>query len=118
MTSIKNDQFFDAPTIRESAQEIYCLKTIESANTWQISRFRQTLKFKKAGYLLRFSNSIINEFQKGKDHRDESFIILPDLFRITKPFVSIEIPYFELNELNQNSFWRNFTNSLTMVSEW
>ena len=43
---------------------------------------------------LRFINSAIDEFQKSKDHRNESFIIPPDLFGITKPFISIEISYF------------------------
>ena len=35
ITSTKNDQFFDPPTpnIRKNEQQIYCLKTIESANT-------------------------------------------------------------------------------------
>ena len=47
----------------------------------------------KDDYPLHFTNSVINEFQKGKDHGDESFIILPDLFGIMKPFISIEIPY-------------------------
>ena len=46
---------------------------------------------------LHFTNSIINEFQHGKDYWDESFIISPDLFGITKPFISIEISYCELN---------------------
>ena len=46
----------------------------------------------KDDYPLRFINSVINEFQKDKDHGDESFIILPDLFGIIKPFISIEIP--------------------------
>ena len=43
-------------------------------------------KFIKTNYPLRFINSVINEFQKGKDYGDESFIIPPNLFRITKPF--------------------------------
>ena len=37
-------------------------------------------KFKKADYLLRFISCVINEFQKGKDHGNESFIILLDWF--------------------------------------
>ena len=41
MTSTKNDQFFEppTPTICKNEQQIYFLKTIESANLWQISRF-------------------------------------------------------------------------------
>ena len=52
----------------------------------------------KADYPLRFINSVSNEFIKGKDHRDKSFIILLDLFGITKYFISSKIPYCELNE--------------------
>ena len=37
-------------------------------------------KFKKADYLLRFISRVINEFQKGKDHGNESFITLLDWF--------------------------------------
>ena len=53
----------------------------------------------KTDYLLLFINSVINEFEKGKEHGDENFIIPPNLFEITKPFISIEIPYFEFNEV-------------------
>ena len=52
----------------------------------------------KADYPLRFINSVVNEFQKGKECGDESFIIPTSLFEIAKPF--IEIPYCELNEIN------------------
>ena len=53
----------------------------------------------KADYPLRFINSVANEFQKGKECGDESFIIPRTLFEITKPFIFVEIPYFELNEI-------------------
>ena len=33
----------------------------------------------KADYPLRFINSVVNEFQKGKECGDESFIIPPSL---------------------------------------
>ena len=36
---------------------------------------------------------------KGKECRDESFIISPSLFEITKLFIFVEIFYFELNEI-------------------
>ena len=49
-------------------------------------------KFMKADYPLHFINSVVNEFQKGKECGDESLIIPPTLFEITKPFISIEIP--------------------------
>ena len=53
----------------------------------------------KADYPLRFINIVVNEFEKGKKCGDESFIIPPSWFEITKPFISIEIPYCELNEI-------------------
>ena len=53
----------------------------------------------KADYPLRLINNVINEFQKGKECRDESFIIPPSLFEITKPIVFVEIPCCELNEI-------------------
>ena len=62
----------------------------------------------EADYPLRFSNSVIDEFQKGKDHGDDSFIIPPDLLGITKPFISIEIPYCELNEIKSKHFLKKF----------
>ena len=71
----------------------------------------------KADYFLRFIDSIIDEFQKGKYYGDVSFIIPLDSFGISKPFISVEIPYCELDEIKQNIFWRNFTNSLIMVYE-
>ena len=53
----------------------------------------------KADYPLRFISNVINEFQKGKECGDESFIILPSLFEITKPIIFVEIPCCELNEI-------------------
>ena len=53
----------------------------------------------KADYPLRFIGSIVNEFQKDKECGDESFIVLPSLFEIKKPFISIEISYCEFNEI-------------------
>ena len=44
-------------------------------------------KFMKADYPLRFINTVLKEFQKGKEFGDESFIIPPSLFQITKPFI-------------------------------
>ena len=72
----------------------------------------------RADYPLRFINNIVNEFQKGKECGDESFIIAPSLFEITKHFILVEIPYCELNEIKSKHFLKNFTNSLTIVSEW
>ena len=53
----------------------------------------------RAGYSLLFINSVINEFQRGKDHGGENFIIPPNLFGITKTFISIEMLYFEFSEV-------------------
>ena len=38
----------------------------------------------KAAYLLRFIKSVANQFQNGKECEDESFIIPPILFKLTK----------------------------------
>ena len=43
-------------------------------------------------------------FKKVKNHRDESFIIPPDFFGIIKSFISIEIPYCELNKIKSKHF--------------
>ena len=53
-------------------------------------------KFVKADYILRFINSVVSEFEKGKECGDERFIISPSFFRITEPLISIEITYCEL----------------------
>ena len=75
-------------------------------------------KFMKADYPLRFINSVVNEFQKGKECGDESFINSTGLFEIGKPFIFFEIPCCELNKIKSKFFRRNFINSLTVVSEW
>ena len=79
-------------------------------------------KFMKADYPLRFINSVVNEFQKGKECGDESFIISPSLFEITKPFIFVEIPYCELNEIKSKHFLKKFhkftNNSFRMVITW
>ena len=56
-------------------------------------------KKKKVDYPLHFINSVIDKFQKGKKCGYESFII-PSL-KLQNLFIYIEIPYCELNELNQ-----------------
>ena len=47
----------------------------------------------KADYPLRFISNVVNEFQKGKECGDESFIILTSLFENAKNFIFVEIPY-------------------------
>ena len=73
----------------------------------------------KSDYLLRFINTAVNEFQKGKEYRDESFIIPTSLFEIAKPLIFIEIPYCELNEVKPKHFLKKFhkfiSNSFRMV---
>ena len=49
-------------------------------------------KFVKADYPLRFINGVVNECQKGKKCRVESFTILTSLFEIATPFILVEIP--------------------------
>ena len=79
-------------------------------------------KFIKAGYPLRFINSVVSEFQKGKKCGDVSFIISPSFFEITKPFIFVEIPYCELNEIKSKHFLKKFhkftNNSFRIVITW
>ena len=76
----------------------------------------------KADYPLRFINSVVNEFQKGKECGDESFIIPTSLFEIAKPLIFVEIPYCELNEIKSKHFLKKFhkftNNSFRMVITW
>ena len=76
----------------------------------------------KADYPLRFINSVVNEFQKGKECGDESFIIPTSLFEIAKPLIFVEIPYCELNEIKSKHFLKKFhkftNNSFRMVTTW
>ena len=76
----------------------------------------------KVDYPLHFINSVINEFQKGKDGGDESFIIPTSLFEIAKPLIFVEIPYCELNEIKSKHFLKKFhkftNNSFRMVIMW
>ena len=76
----------------------------------------------KADYPLRCINSVVNEFQKGKECGDESFIIPTNLFEIAKPFIFVEIPYCELNETKSKHFLKKFhkitNNSFRMVIMW
>ena len=73
----------------------------------------------KADYPLRFINSTINEFQKGKECGDESFIIPTSLFEIAKSLIFVEIPYSKPNEIKSKHFLKKFhkftNNSFRMV---
>ena len=76
----------------------------------------------KADYPLFFINSVANEFQKGKKCGDESFTIPHSLFEITEPFIFVEIPYSELNEIKSKHFLKKFrkntNNSFRMAIIW
>ena len=72
----------------------------------------------KADYPLRFINSVINEFEKGKECGDESLIIPTSLFEIAKPFIFVEIPYCELNEIKSKHFLKKFHKFTNNSSEW
>ena len=63
----------------------------------------------KDDYPLRFINTVVKKFRKGKECGDESFIILPSLLKITKPFIFIEIPYCELNEIKSKHFFEEIS---------
>ena len=73
----------------------------------------------KNDYPLRFINSVVNEFQKGKEFGDESFIIPASLFETAKPFIFVEILHCELNEIKSKHFLKKFhkftNNSFRMV---
>ena len=97
--------------------DLHCSKRIASNFDEEIPLIKE--KFMKADYPLHFINSVVNEFQKGKECVDESFMIPPSLFEITKPFILIEIPYCELNEIKLKHFLKKFhkvtNNSFRMV---
>ena len=74
-----------------------------------------------ADYPLHFINSAVNEFQKGKECGDESFIILTSLFEIAKPLIFVEIPYCELKEIISKHFlkeFHKFNNSFRILITW
>ena len=56
-----------------------------------------------------FPVSIVNEFQKGKEYGDKGFLIPPSLFEITESFLSIEIPYCELNEIKNKTLFEEIS---------
>ena len=62
----------------------------------------------KTDYPLRFIISVVNEFQKHKECGDKSFMIATSLFEIAKPFIFVEIPYCELNEIKSKHFLKKF----------
>ena len=64
-------------------------------------------KYNKTGYLQRFIESVIRDFITPLD-KDESFIIPPNMFAAKKPFLLLEIPYCEQNEIASKRFIKKF----------
>ena len=64
-------------------------------------------KYNKAGYRRRFIESVIRDFITPLD-KDESFIILPNMFAVKKPFLLLEIPFCEQNEIASKLFIKKF----------
>ena len=64
-------------------------------------------KYNKAGYPRRFIESIIRDFIAPLD-KDETFIIPPNMFEVKKPFLLLEIPYCEQNEIASKRFIKKF----------
>ena len=64
-------------------------------------------KYNKDGYPRRFIESVIRDFITPLD-KDESFIISPNMFEVKKPFLLLEIPYCEQNEITSKRFIKKF----------
>ena len=68
-------------------------------------------QFRNADYPTKFLNSVIDHFLTPKNN--DSFIIPPDLFEESKPFILVEIPYCQENENDYKHFIKKleaFTN--------
>ena len=61
------------------------------------------VKYNKSGYPRQFIESFIRYFITPLD-KDESFIIPPNMFAVKKPFLLLEIPYYEENEITSKRF--------------
>ena len=100
--------------------DLHCSKRVSRNFDKEIPLIKE--KFMKADYPLCFINSVVNEFQKGKECGDESFIIPTSLLEIAKSFIFIEIPDCELNEIKSKHFLKKFckftSNSFRMVITW
>ena len=64
-------------------------------------------KYNKAGHPRRFIESVIRDFITPLD-KDESLIIPPNMFAVKKPFLLLEIPYCEQNEIASKRFIKKF----------
>lgn len=66
-------------------------------------------KFLKAGYPRRFIHSVVNDFKRSiNKNKDDEMIIPPGFFEEKKPFLLIELPYCEENELKAKHFIKKF----------
>ena len=69
-------------------------------------------KYHRADYPKRFVNSVIKQFQeKPNQHNTDDFdeyIIPPNFFDIPKPFILIELPFCETNEIKSKHFLKKF----------
>ena len=76
----------------------------------------------KSDHPLCFINSVINQFQKGKDQGHEKFIIPLKLLGITKNFISIYMCYCELNVIKSKHFLKKFhkltNDEFTVLITW
>ena len=63
-------------------------------------------KFRNVDYPPKFLNSVIHQFFTPKNN--DSFIIPPDLFEESKPFILVEIPYCEENKNAVKHFIKKF----------
>ena len=68
----------------------------------------------EADYALHFINRVVHDFQKDKECGDEFHQICLKLQKLSYP---LKDPIVNSMKLNQNIFWRNFTNSQKIVSE-
>ena len=62
-------------------------------------------RFLNADYPPKFLNSVMHQFFTPKNN--DSFIIPPDLFEESKPFILAEIPYCEKTKMLPNILLRN-----------
>ena len=64
-------------------------------------------KYNKPGYTRRFIESVIWDFITPLD-KDKLFFIPPNMFAVNRPFLLIEIPYCEQNEIASKRFIKTF----------
>ena len=80
-------------------------------------------KFTHADYPIRFTNSVIKQFQQRNalQQEEDDMIIPPNLFEEPKSKILIEIPYCEKNEKVSKQFIKKFyefTNKFEIIIRW